>query len=63
MNATANKLMWEEYPAPGVKILYNCEHKPERITVLFDGGAPLHYDFPDGIGEPEINQIRKFVLS
>ena len=63
MNATKHPKMWEEFPEPGTRILYNCEHYPERITVLKTGGTPLHFDFPNGIGTPEIEQIRKFVLS
>ena len=63
MNATNQKINVGRIPAPGVKILYNCAHYPERITVLKEGGLPLHFDFPDGIGTPEIEQIRKFVLS
>lgn len=62
MNATPQIGIWEESPTPGVKIAYNCNRYPERITVLKDGGEPLHFDFPEGIGVKEIEQIRKFVL-
>lgn len=58
MNATANKGIWEEQIASDVKITYNTTVSPERITILKDGANPVHLDYEDGIGEPEVARAR-----
>ena len=58
MNATSKHGIWEEDYSPDVTILFDTTRSPERITIMLKGSNPVHFDYPEGIGEKEILRAR-----
>jgi hypothetical protein len=57
MNATATIGIWEEQLSSDVKMIYDTNRSPERITIQKQGDNPLHFDY-DNIREEDIIRVR-----
>lgn len=58
MTATATKGVWEEQLSSDVKMIFDTNRDPQRITIQRKGDNPTHLEFPDGIREKEVLRAR-----
>lgn len=58
MNATATTGIWDEKLSDDVTMIFNTTRDPQRITISHREFGPVHLDYDEGIGEPQILKAR-----